>query len=80
MEFILPVWKTPTARDVLRVPSIVTDPILLLYCLNQITATDNIKPLQGPDVTEAIRFYHENVFYNEQHHAIRVASPDQSNR
>ncbi|KAI8089090.1 uncharacterized protein BX664DRAFT_264158, partial [Halteromyces radiatus] len=54
VRFILPLGEKPPQRHILCIPSLVTQPSLLLGFFKRFLMRDNIKPFKGPSVISAI--------------------------
>lgn len=65
VEFILPIWKTPTRKEIVRVPRAIDNPGLFLHYFGQTIAADNIKSLNSPYIGDVLKRYHTDTFYNE---------------
>ncbi|KAI9245564.1 hypothetical protein BDA99DRAFT_490295 [Phascolomyces articulosus] len=62
VKFIIPLDKPPTGKEVLCVPSLVSDPITLLLFFRQSILADTIKPFTGLHVNDAMRIYNQKRF------------------
>ncbi|KAI9281976.1 hypothetical protein BY458DRAFT_429387, partial [Sporodiniella umbellata] len=65
VEFIFPVWKTSTRREMFRIPKVVDHPHLLNHFFSQILVTDNIKALNSPYLSGVLKEYQNDTFYHE---------------
>jgi hypothetical protein len=64
----------------LRVPSLVSSPYILLQYFKQSLLADNIRPFTGPYVRKAIERHYDNVFFAEGSFAIQDGSKQQNKR
>ncbi|CAO3642716.1 unnamed protein product [Mucor fragilis] len=71
VDFILPTAKPPTHREMLRVPSLVNSPYTLLQYFRQSLLADNIRPLTGPHVRQAVSNYYDNIFFDQETDAVQ---------
>ncbi|CEP07420.1 hypothetical protein [Parasitella parasitica] len=71
VDFILPTSKSPTHREMLRVPSLVNNPYTLLQYFKQSLLADNIRPLSGPYVRQTVSNYYDNSFFTQETDAVQ---------
>ncbi|KAI8877045.1 hypothetical protein K501DRAFT_199034, partial [Backusella circina FSU 941] len=64
VEFILPIERQSSRREILRIPSLVDNPYTLLQYFKQSLLADNIRSLTGPYVSGVVREYYNRQFYN----------------
>lgn len=67
----MPTAKPPTHREMLRVPSLVNSPYTLLQYFRQSLLADNIRPLTGPHVRQAVSNYYDNIFFDQETDAVQ---------
>ncbi|RCI06178.1 hypothetical protein CU098_001117, partial [Rhizopus stolonifer] len=80
VEFIIPTSKTPTRREVLRIPRLVNSPYILMQYFGQSLTADNIRYLTGPYVQQVVKSYYDHIFFSEKSFAIQESSAHRPKR
>jgi hypothetical protein len=55
IDFILPVDKPPTCKQILRVPALIDDPYCFLQYINQNVLASSLRSLSGPEVVNVTK-------------------------
>lgn len=64
----------------LRIPSLVNSPYVLLQYFKKSIMADNIRPLTGPYVKETVENYYRNAFRSQETDAIQDGSKREQKR
>jgi hypothetical protein len=62
IDFILPMEKTPTSKEILRLPTLIKDPYGFMQFMNQNVLASSLRSLSGPEVVNTTRRHLRSMF------------------